>query len=94
MRSGKRLITQRNLRRKDGVGNGDQSTTLPDGSFEAIVRDIRERLHAEEERRKLQEDLQHAQKMESIGRLAGGIAHDFNNLLLVILANAHLLSAS
>lgn len=51
---------------------------------QSIIRDITERKHSEQERAKLQQQFQQAQKMESIGRLAGGVAHDFNNVLTVI----------
>jgi PAS domain S-box-containing protein len=49
--------------------------------FQGIIRDINDRKQAEEQRAKLEVQLQHAQKMEAIGTLAGGIAHDFNNIL-------------
>jgi len=55
-----------------------------------IASDITERKKNEEQRLILQHQVQHAQKLESLGVLAGGIAHDFNNLLMSILGNADL----
>ncbi len=56
----------------------------------SIVRDITYRKNVEVEKKKLEAQLQQAQKMESIGTLAGGIAHDFNNILSIILGNTEL----
>jgi len=52
--------------------------------------DITKRKKAEEEKDALRGQLQQAQKMESVGRLAGGVAHDFNNMLSAILGHAEL----
>jgi PAS domain S-box-containing protein len=65
---------------------------LPDGAATlAFTQDLTERKHNEEERRKLETEIQHAQKLDSLGSLAGGIAHDMNNVLAAILGMATLL---
>jgi two-component system cell cycle sensor histidine kinase/response regulator CckA len=55
-----------------------------------IVDDITDRVLAERERQHLEAQVQHTQKLESLGILAGGIAHDFNNILTGLLGNAEL----
>ncbi len=65
-----------------------------DGKIEHVIElshNITERTRAEEEKRGLETQLIHAQKMQAIGTLAGGIAHDFNNLLSVIQGNVALI---
>jgi PAS domain S-box-containing protein len=60
--------------------------------FRGVLRDVSDRKEAEAEKKKLEIQVQQAQKMESIGTLAGGIAHDFNNILMGIQGNASLMA--
>lgn len=84
------------LRHKDGsrvpVISHHVIVTVPgrDPELFCLDIDITERKRADAEREKLQEQLNQAQKMEAIGRLAGGVAHDFNNMLGVIQGYAEL----
>ena len=60
----------------------------------AVVRDVTPLKKADEDKAKLQAQLQQAQKMEAVGILAGGVAHDFNNILQTILGYTQILQES
>ncbi|HKO46252.1 MAG TPA: PAS domain S-box protein [Polyangiaceae bacterium] len=57
----------------------------------AGIRDLRPARRLEAERRRLEQQIERSQRLDSLGVLTGGIAHDFNNLLVGILGNADLL---
>ncbi|MBI2429033.1 MAG: response regulator [Ignavibacteriales bacterium] len=84
------------------IGEERAIDALKRGATDYVIKDRLERLipavqravrEAEEKavRKSLEEQLFHAQRMESIGTLAGGIAHDFNNILGIIMGHASLL---
>ena len=86
----KRLEFETLHRRKDGsvypVAIQLQLVVIADERvFVAVIADITERRQAEADKAALRTQLQQAQKLEAIGRLAGGVAHEFNNMLCVIL---------
>ena len=65
----------------------------PDGKLFSLVgtiSDMTELKTAEAKRNRVEQQMLHVQKLESLGVLAGGIAHDFNNILLAIMGNASL----
>jgi len=62
----------------------------PMRSADGTITGLRGTMQDITERRRVEEQLRQAQKMDSIGRLAGGVAHDFNNLLTAVMGFTHL----
>ncbi|MBX3180177.1 MAG: response regulator [Candidatus Hydrogenedentes bacterium] len=68
----------------------DHGIVLPDETgapyrMLGCMRDITDRVRAEQEERLIEQEIQHSKRLESLGVLAGGIAHDFNNILAAII---------
>ncbi|MDX8395860.1 MAG: PAS domain S-box protein [Mariprofundaceae bacterium] len=85
------------LRYLDKKGNGiyAEASAIPiiyhgKPAVLAIALNINKRIQAENEKDAIRKELEHTQRLDSLGILAGGIAHDFNNLLAAIMGNAEL----
>src|SRR5207253_8896844 len=81
------------------LARGDGSSIRVAWSFDPLF-DERGRLthvvatyRDQTDKRRMQEALVHAQRLDAVGRLAGGVAHDFNNLLSVINGYCEMLAA-
>jgi len=85
------------IRKQDGgrlVVEYKSSLVMEDGRPAGVrgsARDITERWEARKERKRLEEKLDRAKKMEAVGTLAGGVAHDLNNILSGIVSYPELL---
>lgn len=92
--TGRGTFTFRIVRKDGGVRwleARERVTQAADGlRVVGAARDVSEAREAEQERLRLEREMQEAQRLESLGLVTGGVAHDFSNVLTVILGNLRL----
>jgi PAS domain S-box-containing protein len=79
-------------RHKSGQAIDVRISVAPLLGKDGVIRGQVRMLEDQRERRRVEDQLRQAQKMEAIGNLTGGIAHDFNNLLTIIIGNVDMLA--
>jgi PAS domain S-box-containing protein len=81
-------------RQKSGETYWEHATISPIRNSAGVISHYMAFMESMTERKRLEEQLRQAQKMEAIGQLAGGVAHDFNNILTVIMGFGQLMQYS
>ena len=81
------------LRASDGGAANIEATSrrMTGDRRQLLLRDVTQRVRAEQQKHAIEQQLAHARRLEAVGRLAGGLSHDFNNILTAVGGSAELL---
>ncbi|MCG8509129.1 MAG: PAS domain S-box protein, partial [Rhodospirillales bacterium] len=88
--SGREWRSEGRYRRKNGEYYWSSLAVSPITNADGSISHLLGIAEDTSEKRKMDEQLRHAQKLEAVGTLAGGVAHDFNNILTGILGHCHI----
>lgn len=81
------------LASRDGTAVHVEATSrrMEEDRYQLLLRNVTDRVRADAQRREIELQLAHAQRLEAVGQLAGGLSHDFNNILTAVAGSADLL---